>query len=459
MIIRALTFILSGATIAAVISTLLLQNYARISCHWKWSNHDSFVRMVVMADPQMEGDAKIARLGKRAHIDLAFNDAYMHHVYRSMMSPSWSPLYSLWNLVSPNIHEHQHDSNSSSWTQPPITPTHVTILGDLFSSQWIDNTEFDVRLKRYQSIFTEPLSTMTSSFPYIQIAEKDTPELINVTGNHDIGYGYDISQERIERWEQSFGKSNFVTTTRIPLGGAEERILHFVVLNTMLIDGPSADENLRGQTWEFLQEASRIKERHPKDKIVLLTHIPFHKEKGVCVDPPDIRVHWDNTIIEQTMLTPNTTAWILNNLQPDFVLNGHDHEGCDTLHVATTASDDSDMSWTAYSTSKFPQTSNHISEPIHKTVREITQRSMMAEFGGYSGLFEVRVDKSVSGGQELEFSYESCAFYRDLPVWAVIVTDLIVAGAWSCVGAVWATMHVWSVARRGATPSIKEKTL
>lgn len=68
MIIRALTFILSGATIAAVISTLLLQNYARISCHWKWSNHDSFVRMVVMADPQMEGDAKIARLGKRGTI-------------------------------------------------------------------------------------------------------------------------------------------------------------------------------------------------------------------------------------------------------------------------------------------------------------------------------------------------------------------------------------------------------
>ncbi|KAG0036294.1 hypothetical protein BGZ82_004419 [Podila clonocystis] len=443
MIIRALTFILSGATIAAVISTLLLHNYARISCHWKWPNHDSIVRMVVMADPQMEGDAKIARLGKRAHIDLAFNDAYMHHVYRSMMSPSWSPLYSLWNLVSPNIHQHQHKNNSSTWIQPPTIPTHVTILGDLFSSQWIDNTEFDIRLKRYQSIFTDPMNTMTSSFPYIQIAVQDTPELINITGNHDIGYGYDISQSRIERWEQAFGKSNFVTTTRIPsVGGEEEaRVLHFVVLNTMLIDGPSADESLRGQTWEFLQEASRIKERNPKDKIVLLTHIPLHKEKGVCIDPPDIRVHWDNTIIEQTMLTPNTTSWILDNLQPDFVLNGHDHEGCDTLHVATTDSEDnSDMAWTAYSTATFPQTSKYIHDPINKTVREITQRSMMAEFGGYSGLFEVRVAKAIAGGQgrvqnELEYSYESCAFYRDLPVWVVIVTDLIVVGAWGCVGA------------------------
>ncbi|KAG0335756.1 hypothetical protein BG000_007257 [Podila horticola] len=432
MIIRALTFILSGATIAAVISTLLLHNYARIS----------------------------------SHIDLAFNDAYMHHVYRSMMSPSWSPLYSLWNLVSPNIHQHHHDNNSSTWIQSPTIATHVTILGDLFSSQWIDNTEFDVRLKRYQSIFTDPLSTMTSSFPYVQIAEQDTPELINITGNHDIGYGYDISQSRIERWEQAFGKSNFVTTTRIPsLGGEEEaQTLHFVVLNTMLIDGPSADESLRGQTWEFLQEASRIKERNPRDKIVLLTHIPFHKEKGVCVDPPDIRVHWDNTIIEQTMLTPNTTSWILNNLQPDFVLNGHDHEGCDILHVATTDSDDNDVSWTAYSTLAFPQTSRYIHESIHKTVREITQRSMMAEFGGYSGLFEVRVGKPIvagEGGNEgLEFSYEPCAFYRDLPVWVVVVTDLIVVGAWGCVGAVRGLAHVWNVARQRTTrPSVKEKTL
>lgn len=85
---------------------------------------------------------------------------------------------------------------------------------------------------------------MTSSFPYLQIAEQDTPELINITGNHDIGYGYDISQTRIERWEQAFGKSNFVTTTRIPSLGekGESQTLHFVVLNTMLIDGPSADE-------------------------------------------------------------------------------------------------------------------------------------------------------------------------------------------------------------------------
>ncbi|KAF9430898.1 hypothetical protein BGZ94_002396 [Podila epigama] len=472
MLAKGFNIALTVVTALAIFTTLLLHNYARIGCRWQWPSQDSFVRMVVMADPQMEGDAKIARLGKRAHIDLAFNDAYMHHIYRSMMSPSWSPLYSLWALVSPSIQPYQEPSR---WIQPPTIPTHVTILGDLFSSQWIDNNEFEVRLSRYQSIFTDPLSTMASSFPYVQLPEQVAPEMINITGNHDIGYGYDISRPRIDRWERAFGKSNFITTITIPSMSTSNRTqetahtLHFVVLNTMLIDGPSADENLRGQTWEFLQEASKIKENNPLDKIVLLTHIPFHKEKGLCVDPPDVRVHWDNTIIEQTMLTPNTTTWILNNLKPDFVLNGHDHEGCDNVHVASTGPSNEGsqekVTWTAYSTSALPTALKTHDGKIQKIVREVTQRSMMAEFGGYSGLFEIRVEQSSSSnnGQEkepepgLEFSYQPCAFYNDLQIWIVIVTDVIVVIVWAIVGLAWTISHLWSVSRRGRMAAMKSK--
>lgn len=94
--------------------------------------------------------------------------------------------------------------------------------------------------------------------------ESSVPVMINITGNHDIGYGYDISQDRIERWEQVFGKSNFISSVDIPttaVVGSENdtdsrrtqssngsdthrssRRLHLVVLNTMLLDGPSSDE-------------------------------------------------------------------------------------------------------------------------------------------------------------------------------------------------------------------------
>jgi hypothetical protein len=65
MIARPLLIIFWVVTGIAMTGTLLFQNYARITCHWKWSSQESFLRMVVFADPQMEGDAKIARLGKR----------------------------------------------------------------------------------------------------------------------------------------------------------------------------------------------------------------------------------------------------------------------------------------------------------------------------------------------------------------------------------------------------------
>jgi hypothetical protein len=66
---------------------------------------------------------------------------------------------------------------------------------------------------------------------------------------------------------------------------------------------------------------------------------------------------------------------------------------------------------------------------------------MMAEFGGYSGLLEARVVPSPmreshgqeQGPPEVEFHYTTCAFYRDLLVWVVIVVDAIVIGAWALV--------------------------
>ena len=65
MIVRTLLALLRTLSIVAVLASLLIHNYARISCHWHWRRPESFLRMVVIADPQMEGDAKIARLGKR----------------------------------------------------------------------------------------------------------------------------------------------------------------------------------------------------------------------------------------------------------------------------------------------------------------------------------------------------------------------------------------------------------
>ncbi|KAG0283995.1 hypothetical protein BGZ98_006078, partial [Dissophora globulifera] len=212
MIPRALFRLLQVLTGVAVVCTVVLQNYARLSCHWQWRTQDAFLRMAVFADPQMEGDAKIARLGKRALVDLAFNDAYMRHVYQSMIAPSWTtPLDTLSSYLS------SFSPFSSSAATTTARPTHATVLGDLFSSQWIDDIEFNVRLARFRSIFPDPT-----------LLNQGGPVLINITGNHDIGYGYDISQARVERWEEVFGKSNFVTSVKVtaPTGSGDPAATH-----------------------------------------------------------------------------------------------------------------------------------------------------------------------------------------------------------------------------------------
>ncbi|KAG0235044.1 hypothetical protein BGW41_000936 [Actinomortierella wolfii] len=475
MILRMVRTLLAGLTLFALIATTLLYNYARLSCRWKWpasTSDASFVRMVVMADPQMEGDAKIRRLGKRAIVDLAFNDAYMRHIYRSTMAPSWV------------------DGSK---------PTHVSVLGDLFSSQWIDDEEFGVRLKRYQSIFVPPEQLYAQS---PSSSASPLPILINVTGNHDIGYGYDINQWRVVRWEKVFGASNYLLSVDIPSSSTasspnnSDRKLWFVVLNTMLLDGPASDESLRNDTWTFLRSAAEIRKTRPQDRVVLLTHIPLHKEAGLCVDPPDIRLSSsDQTIIEQTMLRPETSQWILNHLDPDYILNGHDHYGCVVEHSILVHGkteqeaqeahkdekegdkvdddddndDDDDDDSTATSTvteqwsakrvdalTKHQTVRVDLSQPslqtwmqlygtnssstFRRTIREVTQRSMMAEYGGYSGLFEIRVtppasnnaaagddnDSQSNSPMSLDMNYQSCGFYTDIVVWTVLVIDIIV---------------------------------
>ena len=130
----------------------------------------------------------------RKRIDLWGNDLYIKHLVRIM---SW-------------------------WTRP----THVSVLGDLLGSQWIDDTEFEARTWRFwHRIFPEyskiEEGDMQMKDRYGGVmgkkihklgakdeeAEKWTKRLINLPGNHDIGYGGDITKHRVERYEKAFGRS------------------------------------------------------------------------------------------------------------------------------------------------------------------------------------------------------------------------------------------------------------
>lgn len=78
-------------------------------------------------------------MGYLGEIDVWANDIYLRHIYTSFVSP-----YSLFTRK----------------------PTHTIVLGDLFSSQWIGQREFNERVKRYKWIFgdTRKVSLISISF-------------------------------------------------------------------------------------------------------------------------------------------------------------------------------------------------------------------------------------------------------------------------------------------------------
>ncbi|CAG8604947.1 1083_t:CDS:2, partial [Gigaspora rosea] len=258
---------------------------------------DSGTRILFLADPQIEGDAKIAREGIRG------NDIYIRHVYTSFVSP-----YSLFT--------HK--------------PTHTIILGDLFSSQWTNDQEFKKRVDRYKWIFGDPRGEYTHEF-------------INLTGNHDIGYGSDMSRRRVDRWEREFGKTNFGGWIPSNSSSTSEGLIkamshRFAVINSMNIDAEEREQN------------------GYETPLILLSHIPIYKKEGLCID-------------------------------------GHDHEGCDITHVVR-IHDDDNRSLEAYRTSDFEIRKDDLigqynSEKIW-VVREITVRSVMGGYEGNAGLFEIK---------------------------------------------------------------------
>ena len=69
----------------------------------------------------MEGTSKVAREGFIGEVDLAFNDLYTRHVFQT--------------------------------AQRLQAPTHTIVLGDVFSSEFIDEEEFVNRTRRFRDIF------------------------------------------------------------------------------------------------------------------------------------------------------------------------------------------------------------------------------------------------------------------------------------------------------------------
>jgi hypothetical protein len=365
----------------------------------------------------------------RKRVDLIGNDYYLAHIYRTL---HW-------------------------WAKP----THVSVLGDLVGSQWIDDGEFNIRGNRFWNrVFrqgqrvSDELTAEHENWDHApqlgDDAEAWSKRVINIAGNHDIGYAGDLTAERFERFERVFGRANYELRFHLPqpsfnsTSSPEREVpeLRIVVLNDMNLDTPAISKDLQDATYKFLNDlitSSHVVTR-PALFTLLLTHIPLHKKSGICVDEPFFSFH-DTEIFafgvkEQNHLSRDASASILEGLfglsgnsfvdgagrgRNGLILTGHDHEGCDVYHYINQSTPEEARRWEATRT---PDAASMgiTDEPGIPSLREITVRSMMGEFGGNAGLLSLWFDPET---WEWKFDFSTCSLGVQHWWWAVHIVDLI----------------------------------
>lgn len=356
----------------------------------------------------------------RKRLDLLGNDFYLAHIYRSLQSST--------------------------------NPTHIAVLGDLLGSQWVSDEEFERRGSRYwDRVFhggqrVEDDITDGISIAPLGLDERWKSRIINVAGNHDIGYSGDITRERLARFERVFGAANW--ETRLQLRNLSSTIppddeevvpeLRLLILNSLNMDTPALDTDLQLDTYNFINAiisaSPPVSEK--SSSTILLTHLPLHKPAGLCVDGPHFAYHQPEHgggVKEQNHLSQHASiSSILEgiygmNMIPDgagnglgrngIILTGHDHEGCDVYHHLPNAG--SVREWEAENTGNVTRLMGHKSVP---GIREITVRSMMGEFGGNAGLLSAWFDP---GAGKWVFEYMACALGKQHFWWAVHAFDIV----------------------------------
>lgn len=390
----------------------------------------------------------------RKRLDLFGNDYYLAHIYRTL--------------------------------RRTLLPTHVAVLGDLIGSQWVSDEEFERRGIRYWSrVFQKGRRVEDEITSGIHVGDLNGEEgeegwlrrVINVAGNHDVGYAGDMSSEKMQRFERVYGKANWETRFKLQADHIEEGLepveLRLVVLNSLNLDTPVLDHGLQSDTYKFINDViGASKDVEDKSSgTILLTHLPLHKEAGVCVDAPMFNFydHEHGTLLrEQNHLSYDASKGILEGIygmsgdpgapgkgtgRNGIILTGHDHEGCDVYHHLPITDDALSRRWTAakWDATKWNKTNLEMDKSV-PGIREVTVRSMMGDFGGNAGLLSAWFDPTT---REWQFDYSTCALGTQHIWWAIHVLDIVTIIFVNYVG--------WSIFRstpsRASQSSEKEKTL
>ena len=320
LLVRVLDVLVFGSVVGLC---LWSHYYAVVTCPLETNNGFQTDALVAFfADPQIEGDAKIRNFGLAGRIEVSLNDLY-HHIIVSAISR--------------------------------LNVTHAVTLGDLFSSETLSPKEFKLRHERLMWQFAPIFENVPT---------------INITGNHDIGYGYLVREQYLRNFEKAFGPANSL----VHIAGHV-----FCNVNGMTLEG--APKRLMTESWNQVnlcaEEASKTKE-----PLILITHMPLPNPDGDKDGCDPYKVLWDEyhkMITKQNHVTKESASKLLRTLNPVMVFAGHDHDGC------------------FYKLGE------------DKSIPQYTVRSMMGDFSGNVQLLAIGHIDHEDGTTSVEYSVRACS--------------------------------------------------
>ena len=463
-------------------------------------------RLLAFGDPQLEGDtslpdytslayfpsfSRLRRLDYNAH--WTYNRNVLENFYHDVFKEDLPTL--LWSFrkrldLLGNDFYLAHQYRTLHWW---LAPTHVAVLGDLLGSQWISDAEFSDRATRFWSrVFRtgRRVENAITNRGWTEELGSDSEgwrrRIINVPGNHDVGYAGDLTPERFSRYEREFGNTNWDITFSLPSDSAKAQDAHdipsirIVTLNSMNLDGPALSPSLQADTYSYMNDI--VSRSHSssspfsanKTFTLLLTHIPLPKPSGVCVDSELFNYYTDEDVgslgggalREQNHLSAPAARPLLEGILglksnpmsnqmvkgKGIILTGHDHEGCDTYHYVNLTAPRDGSEWTA-APFAHPQAKAVRDTDDVPGVREVTLRSMMGEFGGHAALLSAWWDD----GEGWRVEVESCDLGVQHWWWAVHVLDLLVALGFALGVTSWVGEKVGDYRRRKKMEREREK--
>ncbi|KAM3842039.1 metallophosphoesterase 1 isoform 1-T2 [Vipera latastei] len=208
-----------------------------------------------------------------------------------------------------------------------LQPEIVFILGDIFDEgKWSSSQAWSDDVRRYQKIFWHP----------------DHTEVFGIVGNHDIGFHYEMTSFKLERFSKIFNLSFENVITR--------KGINFLIVNSVALEGDNcmicrtAEAKLielshqLNCSWKeqkkYKRSCSNVA-KLPASAPILLQHYPLYRRSdSECTGEDSAPLEKKNDLFREKydVLSQEASQKLLWWFHPRLILSGHTHSACEVLH-------------------------------------------------------------------------------------------------------------------------------